>query len=76
MLVADIDKFGSNNLHAQQMACVDVGIVSQNINLFCAAAGLCTVPRGTMDQNAIRQLLGLGENQIPLINNPVGYPKK
>ena len=76
VLVADMDKFGSNNQHAQQMASVDVGIVSQNINLFCAAAGLCTVPRGTMDQNAIRQLLGLGENQIPLINNPVGYPKK
>lgn len=76
LLVADMDKFGSNAPHAQQMASVDVGIVSQNINLFCAAAGLCTVPRGTMNQKAIQQLLKLSDNQIPIINNPVGYPKK
>ena len=76
VLVADMNKFGSNNQHAQWMMGVDVGIVSENISLFCAAAGLCTVPRGTMDQKAIQKLLKLDENQIPVINNPVGYPKK
>ena len=76
VMVADMDKFGSNNQHAQWMVGADVGIVSQNINLFCAAAGLCTVPRGTMNQKAIQQLLKLGENQIPVLNNPVGYPAK
>ncbi|MBQ6966130.1 MAG: SagB/ThcOx family dehydrogenase [Bacteroidaceae bacterium] len=75
VMVADMDKFGSNNQHAQWMVSVDTGIVCENINLFCSAAGLCTVPRGTMDAKAIQSLLGLTDNQIPLINNPVGYSK-
>lgn len=76
LMVADMDKFRSNNQHAQWMVAVDAGIVCENINLFCSAAGLCTVPRGTMDSKAISTLLGLNDNQIPLINNPVGYPSK
>ena len=76
LMVADMDKFRSNNQHAQWMVAVDTGIVCENINLFCSAAGLCTDPRGTMDSKAISTLLGLNDNQIPLINNPVGYPSK
>lgn len=76
LMVADMDKFRSNNQHDQWMVAVDTGIVCENINLFCSAAGLCTVPRGTMDSKAISTLLGLNDNQIPLINNPVGYPSK
>ena len=76
LMVADMDKFRSNNQHAQWMVAVDTGIVCETINLFCSAAGLCTVPRGTMDSKAISTLLGLNDNQIPLINNPVGYPSK
>ena len=76
LMVADMDKFRSNNQHAQWMVAVDTGIVCENINIFCSAAGLCTVPRGTMDSKAISTLLGLNDNQIPLINNPVGYPSK
>ena len=75
VMVGDYDKFGSKNEHAQVMVAVDAGIVTQNIDLFCAAAGLATVPRATMDSKAISSLLGLNQNQIPLINNPVGYPK-
>ena len=75
LMVADLDKFGSNNQQSQAMAAVDTGIVCENINLFCSAAGLCTVPRATMDGKAISSLLSLNANQIPLINNPVGYPK-
>ncbi|MBR6036310.1 MAG: SagB/ThcOx family dehydrogenase [Bacteroidaceae bacterium] len=75
LMVADLDKFGSNNQQSQAMAAVDTGIVCENINLFCSAAGLCTVPRATMDSKAISTLLSLNANQIPLINNPVGYPK-
>lgn len=73
LMVADMGKFGSDNEHARWMVGTDVGIVTQNINLFCAAANLATVTRGTMDQQAIQKLLGLKENQIPVINNPVGY---
>lgn len=75
VMVADMDKFGSTDERAKAMVAVDTGIVCQNINLFCAAQGLCTVPRATMDQEGIQKLLGLTENQIPLMNNPIGFPK-
>lgn len=73
LLVADADKFGGNDEHGRLMMSVDVGIVCQNINLFCSAAGMKTVPRGTMNQQAIKNLLKLGDNQLVLINNPVGW---
>ena len=58
------------------MAAVDAGIVCQNINVFCASAGLATVPRASMDQAALKQILKLTDNQLPIMNNPVGYPRK
>lgn len=76
LMVGDYDKFGSNNTHAKSLVAMDAGIVSQNIAIFCAAAGLGTVPRATMNVQAIQSLLGLSENQVPLLNNPVGYLKK
>lgn len=54
---------------------LDAGIVSENINLFCASNGLATVPRITMDKAGIMKLLNLSDKQILLINNPVGYAK-
>ena len=76
VLVGDYDKFGNAGEHAKVMVPVDAGIVSENINLYCAAAGLATVPRATMDVQAISKLLGLNANQVPILNNPVGYPAK
>lgn len=75
VMVIDFDKFGSSNERAMMMGCVDVGNVSENINLFCEAAGFATVPRATMDTNALRTILGLTEKQLPIMNNPVGYAK-
>ena len=54
---------------------VSAGIVSENINLFCAGAGLVTRPRMSMDTQAIKELLRLDETQTPLLNNPVGYAR-
>lgn len=76
VMVIDYDLFGSSNEKALMMGCVDAGNVSENINLYCQAVGLCTVPRATMDVEGIRTLLGLSEKQLPIMNNPVGYPKK
>lgn len=58
-----------------QAALIDAGIADQNINIFCAANGLVTVPRITMDTAGIRNLLRLPPTTIPVINNPVGYPQ-
>lgn len=75
LMVIDFEKFGSQNEKALMMGCVDAGNVSENINLYCEAVGLCTVPRATMDVDGIRKLLGLSSKQLPIINNPVGFAK-
>ncbi len=76
VIVANIDKLGNKNERNMLMAAADAGIVSQNINLFCSANGLATVPRASMDVDGIKKLLKLSDNQIPMLNNPVGYPAK
>ncbi|MDD4516587.1 SagB/ThcOx family dehydrogenase [Massilibacteroides sp.] len=77
VLVSDLSKFGANVAdRAFQMGALDAGIVSQNINLFCAGKGFSTVPRMSMDNDGLKKTLNLKESQIPMLNNPVGYPKK
>ena len=76
VMVIDFEKFGSQDEHARTVSCVDAGIVSENINLFCQAAGLVTVPRAMMDATGIRSLIGLSGKFWPVMNNPVGYPVK
>lgn len=76
LMVIDFDKFGSDNLNAQYMGCVDAGIVCENINLYCQAVGMATVPRATHDGEAISKLLGFTSKQLPIMNNPVGFEKK
>lgn len=75
LMVIDYDLFGSDNQQALMMGCVDAGNVSENINLYCQAVGLATVPRATMDKEAISKLLNLTEKQLPIMNNPVGWSK-
>lgn len=76
VLISDLSRFGKITDQTKLMAAMDAGIVCQNINIFCAATGLVTVPRATMDQKALKQILKLSDSQLPLMNNPVGYPKK
>lgn len=52
----------------------DAGIVSGNIYLYCAANGLATVCRGTMDRDAIKKALKLSDKKILHLNHPVGFP--
>lgn len=60
---------------AKAMSLIDVGIACENLNIFCAAHGLATVPRITMDIEGIRHALSLPATAIPAANNPVGYSK-
>lgn len=73
VIVADTNKFDGDG---KLMAWVDAGIVSQNINLFCSGMGFATVPRGSMDKDKLREVLDLKDGEEPILNNPVGYPKK
>lgn len=77
VLVSEISRFrGDDNARKLSWAAMDAGIVSQNISLFCAGAGLVTRPRASMDTEGLRKLLNLNANQYPLLNNPVGYPNE
>ena len=76
VMVIDLDLLGMTGDKALMKGCVDAGNVSENINLYCQSVGLATVPRATMDVEGIRKLLGFTENQIPVMNNPVGKEKK
>ncbi len=74
LFVIDTTKIGEGD-RWENMAYIDAGIACENLNLFCAGNGLATVPRATMDIEAIRKVLSLPATSIPAINNPVGYAK-
>ncbi|MCM1377019.1 MAG: SagB/ThcOx family dehydrogenase [Clostridium sp.] len=75
LIVADYGKFEMPDDRSKQMALIDGGIVCENINLYCIANGLATVPRATMDVAALTKLLKLTEKQLPILNNPIGYER-
>ena len=52
----------------------DAGIVSGNIYLYCAANGLATVCRRSMNNDALKKALKLPDTTILHLNHPVGYP--
>ena len=56
------------------LSCYDAGIVSGNIYLYCAANGLATVCRRTMDQDALKKALKLPDTTVLHLNHPIGYP--
>lgn len=77
LMVSDISRFKFPDESAKlDAAAKDAGIVSQNINIFCAGMGLITRTRGTMDLEKIKSILKLKDTQRPMLNNPVGYPVK
>ncbi len=51
---------------------MEAGHVSQNIYLQCTALELGTVAVGAFTDSAVSEILGLGENEIPLYIMPVG----
>ena len=52
----------------------DAGIVSGNIYLYCAANGLATVCRGSMNRDALKKALKLPATTVLHLNHPVGWP--
>jgi nitroreductase len=77
LIVSDISRFTGVEVETQkQWGALDAGIVSQNIMLFASGCGFVTVPRAFMKKDELKKVLKLSETQIPMLNNPVGYPKK
>lgn len=76
LMVSDISRFNLPETMKLENAAKDAGIVSQNINIFCAGTGFITRTRGSMDLAKIKSVLSLKDSQHPMLNNPVGYPVK
>jgi len=76
VLVSDGERFKHGTPEQKfEWGALDAGIVSQNISLFCAATGLKTRPRASMDKAKVKELLKLTEAQNVFLNHPVGYAK-
>lgn len=68
--------FGIENIDAAMtMGAIDVGIVAQNIMLYCAANEMICVPRASMDTMALSHELNLDKDTRLLLNIPIGYAK-
>jgi len=75
ILVSESARFTRGDDAAKErMGAMDAGIVSQNISLFCASAGLATVVRAGVDAE-IAKILKLKPTQKVMLNHPVGYAK-
>jgi len=76
--VADVSKAGRPSTDPQQMVNVgaDVGVIVQNVYLFCASEGLATVVRASVDKPALAKRLNLRDTQVIVLAQSVGYPKK
>ena len=76
LLVCDQSKFSRFGAEAaEKFGAMDAGYVSQNIYMYCAAAGMATVACAPgIDQEAVRAAMFLPETMKALIYHPVGYP--
>ena len=65
VITADLNRYSRKSDHSKVMGAVDA----------CEALGLSTVPRATMNAEVLTKELKIVEDQLLLINHPVGYKK-
>jgi SagB-type dehydrogenase family enzyme len=74
--VADFDRMAEVEERDRPfLAGADAGCIAQNVYLHCAAAGLATVVRASIDRRALAQALGLLKTQRVTLAQTVGYAK-
>ena len=77
VFVADFAKMTNFQPSDKELyAATDTGYVSQNVYLYCAAAGLATVVRGYVDREPLAKAMKLRPEQRVILAQTVGYPKK
>jgi SagB-type dehydrogenase family enzyme len=75
--VADFSKMGGGSAEEKNFySAVDTGFISQNVYLYCASEGLSTVVRGSVDRDALSQIMKLSSKQKVILVQTVGYPKE
>jgi nitroreductase len=76
IFVADLSKITASDADKVFYSAIDTGFISQNVYLFCASEGLATVVRNLVDKPALSKIMNLRSDQIVVITQSVGYPKK
>ncbi|MBN2727806.1 MAG: SagB/ThcOx family dehydrogenase [Bacteroidales bacterium] len=76
LLVSDVSRFsfGTEEMRLE-WAAIDVGLVAQNIMLYCAWRDLAARPRSLMEHEKVIELLQLTESKHALLNIPVSKKK-
>ena len=74
LITADVSGPAYKGAKRSTLTHYDAGIVSGNIYLYCAANGLATVCRGSMDRAALKKGLNLPDTTFIHLNHPIGYP--
>ena len=75
--VADYSRVGTSTKEDNDLySAADTGFIGQNVYLYCASEGLVTVVRGSIDRQALAQVMKLRPDQKIILAQSVGYPKK
>ena len=74
IIVADLDKIGSDRQSNLQTANIDAGFVAQNVYLYCASENMAAVVRGSVNRDLLAVEMGLTPNQYIVVAQTVGYP--
>lgn len=69
----DMNKIVKKN--KDRVAALDAGAVTQNIYLYCAAAGLNAVERLMVGEDDLKKVLKLGRHQHYVVGMTIGYPQ-
>ena len=75
--VSDTSKLKTSDKDVKEFYSANhTGYISQNVYLFCASEGLNTVVCAMIDKDALSKLMGLPENCMIQLIQPLGYPVK
>ena len=74
--VANGARMGNTSAEDKRLyAFTDAGFIGQNVYLFCAAEGLATVFRGSVDRDRLGRSLRLDAGRFVTFAQTVGFPK-
>jgi len=72
--VSNYSKIGASNEECLKYSWAHSGCIAQNVYLACAALGLATVVRSTLDHAALARAMELTGSQHITLTQTVGFP--
>jgi SagB-type dehydrogenase family enzyme len=75
VLVSDLSRITDQSQEQKDFySAIDAGFISQNVYLYCASEGLATGVRALIDRPALKEALGLRDDQRIIVAQSVGRP--